>query len=112
MLNVGSSSSLGESLSDCPDCVRPGKRRGLGGEPFSGSGDTLVFDVANRLASYTTDGNTTTFTYDADGARVVRDGGATESVYIGGIYEETGTYNKSYYSFNGAVVAYREESGK
>ena len=70
-------------------------------------GDTLVFDAANRLASYTTPTKTTTFAYDADGARIVRDEGATETIYIGGIYETDGTEKRSYYSFAGQVVAYR-----
>ena len=70
-------------------------------------GDTLVFDAANRLASYTTPTKTTTFAYDADGARIVRDEGATETIYVGGIYETDGTEKRSYYSFAGQVVAYR-----
>ena len=70
-------------------------------------GDTLVFDAANRLASYTSGSDTTTFAYDADGARIVRDEGATETIYVGGIYETDGTDKRSYYSFAGQVVAYR-----
>ena len=59
------------------------------------------------MASYTTPTKTTTFAYDADGARIVRDEGATETIYIGGIYETDGTEKRSYYSFAGQVVAYR-----
>ena len=70
-------------------------------------GDTLVFDAANRLASYTAGSDTTTFAYDADGARIVRDEGATETIYVGGIYETDGSEKRSYYSFAGQVVAYR-----
>ena len=82
----------------------PGERSGQISRP---GGDTLIFDAANRLASYTSGSDSTTFAYDADGARIVRDEGATETIYLGGIYETDGTEKRSYYSFAGQVVAYR-----
>ncbi len=66
-----------------------------------------MFDVANRLSSYTTGGNTTAFSYDAGGARVVRDEGANETIHVGGIFEEDDDSTRSYYTFGGQVVAYR-----
>ncbi|MCP3974033.1 MAG: carbohydrate-binding protein, partial [bacterium] len=91
---------------------------GVGSYTYDGNGNqatrpgaTLVFDVANRLSSYTTGGNTTAFTYDVDGARVVRDEGANETIYVGGIYEDDDSSTRSYYTFAGTVVAYRLQEG-
>lgn len=52
-------------------------------------GDTLAYDFENRLASVVTDGGsvTTTFRYDGDGRRVVRETISETMVYVGAHYE-------------------------
>jgi len=53
-----------------------------------------------------------TGTYDADGERIKRTSGGTTTIYVGGLWEETSAgVVKSYYSFNGALVALRESTG-
>jgi YD repeat-containing protein len=67
-------------------------------------GDTLAYDVENRLTSVTKAGVTTTFAYNGDGARIKRSvSNAGTTYYIGNYYEVyvpnsgTTTFNKFYY---------------
>jgi YD repeat-containing protein len=48
----------------------------------------LTYDAENRLNSVTQGGQTTTFTYDGDGRRVVRDTVTNTIVYVGSHYEK------------------------
>jgi RHS repeat-associated protein len=67
-------------------------------------GDTLVYDVENRLTSVTKAGVTTSFVYNGDGTRVKREVmGVGTTYYIGNYFEVwvpnggSATFNKYYY---------------
>jgi RHS repeat-associated protein len=67
-------------------------------------GDTLTYDVENRLTSVTKAGVTTSFVYNGDGTRVKRSvSNAGTTYYVGNYYEVwvpnsgTTTFNKYYY---------------
>jgi RHS repeat-associated protein len=74
---------------------------------------TLVWNTENQPISITSSGTTETYTYDADGARVKKLRGTTNTHYIGGLSEEdkpTGVgslVTRSMYTLNGQVVAQR-----
>jgi RHS repeat-associated protein len=74
---------------------------------------TLVWNTENQPTSITSSGTTETYTYDADGARIKKLRGTTNTHYIGGLAEEdkpTGigsTVTRSMYTFDGQVVAQR-----
>jgi RHS repeat-associated protein/uncharacterized repeat protein (TIGR01451 family) len=74
---------------------------------------TLVWNTENQPVSITSSGTTETYTYDADGARIKKLRGTTNTFYIGGLAEEdkpTGagsTVTRSMYTFNGQVIAQR-----
>jgi RHS repeat-associated protein len=73
---------------------------------ISGAGRTMTWDGDNRLASVTRNGATTTFSYDADGARIQQVQGSTTRHYLGDDYEidvPTGTTTK-YISIAGTLV--------
>ena len=71
---------------------------------------------SHRLASYTIPASgqnparTTEFRYDASGVRVQRLGPDGDTVYVGGVFEQSGTDTKTYYSFAGATVAVRDKT--
>ncbi|WBQ08193.1 RHS repeat-associated core domain-containing protein [Kribbella sp. CA-293567] len=80
----------------------------------SGAGRSLTWDGDNRLASVTKAGKTTTFTYDADGARQQQAEGTTVRRYLGEDYEvdvAADTASK-YVKIGGAVVARVDGSTK
>ena len=52
-----------------------------------------------------------TFTYDAEGRRVIGVVSGTETIYLGDWYERTGGSDISYYHFNGRRVARRTSAG-
>ena len=53
---------------------------------------------------------TSEFRYDASGSRVQRLGPDGDTVYVGGVFEQSGTDTKTYYSFAGATVAVRDKT--
>ncbi len=70
----------------------------------------LQYDTENRLTQVAVSGSvTTTYAYNADGARVKRAMGSTTTYYIGNWYEVTqaGAVTKYYY-FGGKRVAVRQ----
>ena len=62
---------------------------------LSGAGRAFTYDRAHRVQSITTGGVTTTFVYDAFGARVKKVSGADTTVYVGGTYEKRNKNRKS-----------------
>jgi RHS repeat-associated protein len=70
---------------------------------ISRDGDTLAYDVENRLTSVTKAGVTTTFAYNGDGTRVRRITPTGTTYFIGNYYEVyvptsgSTTFNKYYY---------------
>jgi YD repeat-containing protein len=60
----------------------------LNGNMTSRNGATLTYDAENRLKSVTQGSQTTTFTYDADGQRVMRKTVTDTIAYIGSHYEK------------------------
>ncbi len=77
---------------------------------------TLAFTAENKLQSVTVDGQTTTFVYDGNGARVKKtDPDGSETFYVGGLYEkmEAGgvVTTTSYYYAGGQRVAMRTTGG-
>jgi len=81
------------------------------GNMISKGADSLVWDADNRLHSYdASTGTDTGFVYDADGNRILRIHGATTTTYIGDLYESDGSTTRSYYTFAGDTVGYREHT--
>lgn len=76
----------------------------------SGAGRTLTWDGDNRLASVLRNGVTTTYTYDADGARIQQVEGAATRRYLGDDYEVdvTGGSTTKYVSVAGTLVARKD----
>jgi RHS repeat-associated protein len=66
-----------------------------------------TFDVNNRLERVEWGDHVTTFTYDGDGNRVMKDEDGVVTYYIGGIYELQGTERTSYYYVAGQRIAMR-----
>ncbi|WP_328324867.1 C39 family peptidase [Kribbella sp. NBC_00382] len=71
----------------------------------SGDGRTMTWDGDNRLASVTKGGVTTSYTYDADGARLQQVEGTTTRRYLGEDYEVTGGVSTKYVKLGSTVVA-------
>jgi RHS repeat-associated protein len=80
----------------------------------SGAGRTLTWDGDNRLASATRNGVTTTYTYDADGARIQQVEGATTRRYLGDDYEidVPGATTTKYVMFAGTLVARKDGAAR
>ena len=81
------------------------------------AGDTLTYDVENRLTNVVKGGVTTSFAYNGDGTRVKRSvSNAGTTYYIGNYFEVwvpnsgTTTFNKYYY-FGKQRIALRNSSG-
>ena len=76
---------------------------------------SLVWDVEGELAQVTAGSATDSYTYTADGDRLVRRQGGSTTVYLPGGQELTATGGTvtatRYYSFNGQVVAVRTGPG-
>ena len=76
---------------------------------------TLTWDVEGELAQVTAGSATDSYTYTADGDRLVRRQGGSTTVYLPGGMELTATGGTvtatRYYSFNGQVVAVRTGPG-
>ncbi len=69
----------------------------------------LTYDVEGRLVTVTQGATTTAFNYDGDGRRVKGSAAAITFTAVGGYYERTGaTTIRKYYTFNGRVVAMRQ----
>jgi len=78
---------------------------------------TMTCNAENRLMKLVNgrSGETTAFTYDADGQRVKATFGSTATIYIGNYYEQTGSTGRKYpsaplrasYYANGQRVAMR-----
>ena len=64
-----------------------------------------TWDYDNRLQSVTANEQTTTFTYDGNGALVKKVAGGVTTVYIGSYYEKQGGTVVKYYLFGGQRVA-------
>jgi len=76
----------------------------------SGAGRTLTWNGDNRLASVVRNGVTTTYTYDADGARLQQVEGGSTRRYLGDDYEVdvTGGTTTKYVSVAGTLVARKD----
>ena len=85
--------------------------RDIGADPTQ----TLVWDVEGELAQVSAGSASDTYTYTADGDRLVRRQGGSVTVYLPGGMELSangGTVKATrYYSFNGQVVAVRTGPG-
>ncbi|HEY3359570.1 MAG TPA: FG-GAP-like repeat-containing protein [Polyangia bacterium] len=71
------------------------------GNMVSGAGRTITWDGDNRPSQI----GTTTFGYDADGARLKKTTGGVTTYYLGDDYEVTSGVTTKYVSVNGRVVA-------
>ncbi len=81
------------------------------GNLLSGGGRSYTWTAENLPATITTSSGTESYTYDADGERVVRTAGGVTTVSFEGLWEQTTAgARKLYYTFNGAVVAVRDSS--
>ncbi len=67
---------------------------------------TFSYDAENRLTSVS-GAATAAFVYDGDGNRVKATFGATTTVYVGAIYEMSGSTVRKYYYAGGSRVAMR-----
>jgi RHS repeat-associated protein len=81
-----------------------------------GTGQTLDWDSEGRLSSISTAGATTSFSYDADGSRLLRHDPDGTTLYLGTqeLRRSAATGQVSvtrYYSYGGKVVAQRGTSG-
>jgi hypothetical protein len=104
------------SLYYCYDSNGNLTKRNASNATCTGGGDTLTYDVENRLSSMTVGAITTTFFYDGDGTRVKKvvpgTGGAT--TYYVGPHLEIKTPNSGgavwtyYYYFGGQRVAMKQ----
>ena len=83
----------------------------LNGNLLSGGGRSYTWTPENLPATSTTSSGTESYTYDADGERVVRVAGGVTTAYFEGLWEQTtaGAW-KTYYTFNGQVVALRDSA--
>lgn len=74
------------------------------------SSQTITWNAANQVTSITTGGNTTTFVYDANGARGKKTEGGETILYVNQFYEKnltTGVVTTSYY-LGASLIATRE----
>jgi RHS repeat-associated protein len=72
--------------------------------------DTFKYDYENRLTQVVASGITTTYTYNADSARVKKVVGSTTTYYIGNWYEVTNNVATKYYYFGAQRVAMKQGS--
>ncbi|MCB0184366.1 MAG: RHS repeat-associated core domain-containing protein, partial [Caldilineaceae bacterium] len=81
------------------------------GNAKSRPGQTLLWDVQNRLKEVT-NGTTTieSYLYDPDGQRVKKVAGSTSTYYISPLYEISGGTIIKYYYFNGQRIAQKNGS--
>jgi RHS repeat-associated protein len=81
------------------------------GNMQSGAGWTYCWNADNTLASMTNGTAPESYTYDADGERVLRTAGGVTTVFFEGVWEQTTAgARKLYYTFNGQVVAMRDST--
>jgi RHS repeat-associated protein len=66
------------------------------GNMTSGAGRTITYDIEDRPIQIVSGGVTTTFVYDGDGGRVKKTAGGITTVYIGKLYECTGSACSKY----------------
>lgn len=66
------------------------------GNMTTGAGRTITYDIENRPIQVISGGVTTTFVYDGDGGRVKKTAGGITTVYIGKLYECTGSACSKY----------------
>ena|GEM_PF-1845420 len=75
---------------------------------INGSQDiTLAYDAENHVTSITGSGINASYVYDGDGNRVKATFGTTTTVYVGNIYEMSGSTVLKYYYAGGVRVAMR-----
>lgn len=79
-------------------------------------GDTMTYDIENRMTSMVTGSGTTTFAYNGDGVRVSRTISTGTTYYIGNYYEiwkpaGSATFSKYYYFGSTRVAARIPVSG-
>ncbi|HEY3358706.1 MAG TPA: toxin TcdB middle/N-terminal domain-containing protein [Polyangia bacterium] len=81
------------------------------GNMVSGAGRTIAWDAHNRPVGVTKNGQTTTYAYDALGARVMKSGPAGTSYYFGSLLEVSGGSLVKYYFAGPMLVAKRDATG-
>jgi RHS repeat-associated protein len=81
------------------------------GNMVAGAGRTIAWDAENRPVAVTKDGQTTTFAYDALGARVVKSGPAGATYYFGSLLEVGQGGLTKYYFAGPILVAKRDATG-
>jgi len=62
---------------------------------------TQTFNAKNKPASVTWGNHSVSVTYDGDGNRLLKTEDGVTTIYIGGVYERTGTAETKYYYFGG-----------
>jgi RHS repeat-associated protein len=81
----------------------------LNGNLTGGAGSSYMWDAENRPLTISRTSGSESYAYDADGERVKVVAGSITTVYLGGMWEETGAgATKAYYSFGGQTVAVRD----
>jgi RHS repeat-associated protein len=79
------------------------------GNLTSGGGRSYTWTADNLPATVTNAGVTESYTYDADGERVVRSAGGVTTLSFAGVWDQTTAGARTlYYTFNGQVVARRD----
>lgn len=71
----------------------------------SGGNLTMVYNGLGQLVEASEGTSTTTYAYDIDGGRARQVVGTSTTIYVGGIFEKTGTSETKYYTLNGRTVA-------
>ena len=69
---------------------------------------TQSWTPENKLASVTWPSNSVSFVYDGDTNRLLKTENGATTLYIGNIYEKSGSTITKYYYFNGQRVAMRK----
>jgi RHS repeat-associated protein len=81
------------------------------GNAKSRPGQTLYWDVQNRLKEVTNGTSTIeSYLYDPDGQRVKKTVGSTNTYYISALYEISGSTVIKYYYFNGQRIAMKKST--
>jgi RHS repeat-associated protein len=75
------------------------------GNMTTGAGRTITYDIENRPIQVVSGGVTTTFIYDGDGWRVKKTAGGITTIYIGMLYECTGSACSKYIFAGGQRIA-------
>jgi RHS repeat-associated protein len=98
----------------------PHQARTVGGQSYtydangnllSGGGRTYTWNADNLPIQISQVNGSESYTYDADGERVTRTVGSTTTMYFGGLWEQDlGGAARTFYTFNGQVVAQRSGS--